>query len=115
MRYLRRSFQYGSLIHKCEKLPVAQIGGVGIGKVVTYPAGEMQRFVQTELLEGDGIPEVQVARAYHQLTRIHRYLGDTRAIVRAIRDDPLPVRRVLDVGCGRGGVLKDVQRRLGLE
>ncbi len=84
--------------------------------MVTYRGvGEMQRFDQAELLEGDGIPEVQVARAFHQLTRIHRYLGDTRAIVRAIRDDPLPVRRVLDIGCGRGGVLKDVQRKLGLE
>jgi 2-polyprenyl-3-methyl-5-hydroxy-6-metoxy-1,4-benzoquinol methylase len=75
----------------------------------------MQRSVQTELLEGDGIPEAQVARAYHQLTRIHRYLGDTRAIVAAIREDPLPVRRVLDIGCAHGGVLKEVQRRLGVE
>ena len=75
----------------------------------------MQRSVQAELLDGDGIPEAQVARAYSQLTRIHQYLGDTRAIVAAIREDPLPVRRVLDIGCAHGGVLRDVQRRLGVE
>lgn len=75
----------------------------------------MERSVETELLESDGIPEAQVARAYYELTRIHRCLGDTRAIITAIRKDPLPVRRVLDIGCGRGGVLRDVQRRLGVE
>jgi SAM-dependent methyltransferase len=75
----------------------------------------MQRSVQKELLDGDGVPEAEVACAYRQLARIHRYLGDTRAIVTAIREDPLPVRRVLDIGCARGGVLKEIQRRLGVE
>ena len=33
-------------------------------------------------------------------------MGDTNFIVRAIRRDPLPVRRVLDVGCATGLVRK---------
>ena len=75
----------------------------------------MQRSFQTESLERDEIPEEQVARAHRDLTRIHRLLGDTRAIVSALRRDPLPVRRVLDVGCGRGGVLRHVRTELGVE
>jgi len=36
-------------------------------------------------------------------------------MIRTIRQDPLPVRRVLDVGCATGLVLDDVRRRLGVE
>ena len=61
------------------------------------------------------MPLELVARAYRDIARIHRCLGDTRLIVRAIRHDPLPVRRVLDVGCATGLVLHEVQRKLGVE
>jgi len=85
-----------------------------LGRIVRNQA-VMQRSLKSELLDGDGIPEAQIARAYRQLTRIHRLLGDTRAIIAAVREDPLPVGCVLDIGCGRGGVLKEVQRRLGVQ
>jgi SAM-dependent methyltransferase len=75
----------------------------------------MQRSFQTELMEVDGLPEEQVARVHRDLTRIHRMLGDTRTIVAALRRDPLPVRRVLDVGCGQGGVLRDIRSRLRVD
>jgi SAM-dependent methyltransferase len=42
-------------------------------------------------------------------------LGDTGAIVRAIRRDSLPVRRVLDVGCATGMVLAEIGERLNVE
>jgi SAM-dependent methyltransferase len=41
-------------------------------------------------------------------------MGDTKFIVEAIRQDPLPVRRVLDVGCATGLVLEGVGRMLGV-
>ncbi len=75
----------------------------------------MRRSREPEILDRGGIPEDQVALAYREVTRLHRLLGDTHAIVRAIRRDPLPVRRVLDIGCAHGGVSRDVQRALGVE
>ncbi|MCL5743072.1 MAG: methyltransferase domain-containing protein [Acidobacteria bacterium] len=32
-----------------------------------------------------------------------------------MRSDRIPIHRVLDVGCGAGGVLREVRRRLGVE
>ncbi len=75
----------------------------------------MQRSSEAEILDRPGVPEDLVKRAYRDLTRIHRLLGDTAAIISALRRDPRPVHRVLDVGCGRGGVLADIQLALGVE
>ena len=75
----------------------------------------MVRTNRTEILEEDGVPDELVARAYRDLARIHRWLGDTRFVAHAIRRDPRPVRRILDVGCGTGLVLEDVRRMTGAE
>jgi len=75
----------------------------------------MVRAYDPEILDAGATPEDVVARAYRDLTRLHRCLGNTSALARAIRRDPLPVHRILDVGCGHGGVLADLQRRLGVE
>src|SRR6266571_1945743 len=75
----------------------------------------MIRENQREILDQNGVPEVLVERAYKDLARIHHWLGDTRFIVNAIRRDPLPVNRVLDVGCATGLVLEEVGRRLGVK
>lgn len=75
----------------------------------------MKRAFELEILDSSNVPEHLVDQAYRDLTRLHRVLGDTGAVIRAIRRDPLPVRRVLDIGCARGGVSADVQRALGVE
>lgn len=75
----------------------------------------MKRVNETEILDADGVPDELVKRAYRDLARIHNWLGDTHFVIRAIREDPLPVRRVLDVGCGTGLVLENIRRKLGVE
>jgi SAM-dependent methyltransferase len=69
----------------------------------------------TELLDADDVPDELVKRAYRDLARIHWWLGDTHLVIRAIRRDPMPVRRILDVGCGMGSVLENVRRKLGVD
>ncbi len=61
------------------------------------------------------VSEDTAAGAYRQLALLHLWLGDTAAIITALRRDRLPVRRVLDIGCAGGQVLEIVARRLGLE
>lgn len=75
----------------------------------------MRRSLQTEILESENVPDALVDRAYRDLTRIHRFLGDTASVIAAVRRDPLPVRRILDVGCARGGVLRDLRHKLGVD
>src|ERR1041385_10301 len=75
----------------------------------------MKRAVQLEILDKPGVPDADADRAYGELTRIHRYLGDTAVIMKAIRRDPLPVRKVMDVGCATGGVLREIGQKLGVE
>lgn len=75
----------------------------------------MERSFEPEILDGDGIPEEAVSCSYRELAKMHRLLGNTRYLIHALRSDPFPVRRVLDIGCGRGGVLRDVTRALGVE
>jgi len=74
----------------------------------------MIRACENEILDAEIVPEEIAARAYRSLTRLHRRLGHIAALERAIRRDPLPVRRILDVGCGHGGVLAELERRLGV-
>jgi SAM-dependent methyltransferase len=73
------------------------------------------RSIQEELLEQLELSEDVVSRVYRQLTRIHSWLGDTRAVVGALQRDPLPIRRVMDIGCGHGGVLSEVRRKLAVD
>lgn len=74
----------------------------------------MQRSFNPEILDGDNVPEELAVRVFRELTTIHRLLGDTRCLVKAMRRDPLPIRSVLDIGCGYGGVLQDVTQALGI-
>jgi SAM-dependent methyltransferase len=75
----------------------------------------MLRVCDPEILDLERLSEEVTARAYRDLTRLHRWLGDTAALARSIRRDPLPVRRILDIGCADGGVLAELGARLGVE
>jgi SAM-dependent methyltransferase len=75
----------------------------------------MLRVDQFEILDTPEIPDECAGKTYRELARIHRWLGDTRCIRRAIAADPLPVRRILDVGCATGVVLERLQSKLRVE
>jgi SAM-dependent methyltransferase len=77
--------------------------------------GEMQRSFEEEILDGGGLPPELVDRAHHGLSLTHKLLGNHAAIVRALRRDGQAVRRVLDIGCGHGELLKRVRRQIGAE
>ena len=75
----------------------------------------MRRSFDPEILDDPNVPEEILARAHLSLTATHRFLGNTACILSALRNGPGPVRSVLDVGCGGGGLLAEIRRQLGVE
>ena len=74
----------------------------------------MQRSFEEEILDAGGLlPEV-LERAHRRLSQTHSLLGNHAAILRALKCDGA-ARRVLDIGCGHGGLLKKVRRQMGVE
>jgi 2-polyprenyl-3-methyl-5-hydroxy-6-metoxy-1,4-benzoquinol methylase len=71
------------------------------------------RIDSTELLEDPALPQDVVAQAYRDLARTQRFLGNTRAVFRRLRN--APVHRVLDIGCGQGALLEQIRKKLGVE
>lgn len=75
----------------------------------------MERSFTPEILDAPSLPEDMVALCYDRLARIHKFLGNERAILDALRRDPLPVGRVLDIGCAHGALLREARRELGVD
>jgi SAM-dependent methyltransferase len=75
----------------------------------------MRRCHTREIVEQPDFPEEILEIVYRDLARLHAWLGNTAAILRALRDDHRPVRKVLDVGCGRGHLLAVIRRTLGVD
>lgn len=68
-----------------------------------------------EIAEHPDCPGEILEIVYRDLARLHGWLGNTAAILRALREDRRPVRKVLDIGCGHGHLLAVIQRTLGAE
>lgn len=77
--------------------------------------GLRERSYRTEILDDPRVPEHVRERCYQDLAKTHRWLGNHQAVIRLVQRDPLPVRKVLDVGCGHGALLRDVRQTLGVE
>ncbi|HVO98764.1 MAG TPA: methyltransferase domain-containing protein [Bryobacteraceae bacterium] len=75
----------------------------------------MDRADAVELLEDPSLPDEVAAKAYRELARTQCFLRNTAAIFRELRRNSLPIRRVLDIGCGHGALLEDIRGRLGVD
>ena len=75
----------------------------------------MRRSEDLELMESQDVSDETLAEGYHQLQATNRWLGNTHAVLRALRSGPTPIGRVLDIGCGQGGLLLEIRRRLHVD
>lgn len=78
----------------------------------------MVRSEELEILDSDRVAEDEVARSYRELRQVHRWLGNTGAILRLLRQatrSSHPPRRILDIGCGQGALLAEIRDRLCLD
>lgn len=73
----------------------------------------MNRQDVVELLEDPSLPADVVAKAYHDLARTQRWLGNTATILKRLRAIP-NVQSVIDLGCGQGALLAEIQREMGV-
>jgi SAM-dependent methyltransferase len=72
------------------------------------------RSTEVEVMDDPDLPDEVLAEAHRHITRVNRWLGNTRSIIEWVRHDP-EVRRVLDLGCGDGAILADIRAALGVE
>jgi len=75
----------------------------------------MLRSQQLEIMDRFDLPDDLSERIHRDLARTNRVLGNTAAIVKAVRRDSKPVQRVLDVGCGNGSLMASLQRQLHVD
>jgi SAM-dependent methyltransferase len=75
----------------------------------------VQRSFEEEILDAGGQRPEMLERVHRALSRTHSVLGNHAAILRALRRDGQAVRRVLDIGCGHGGLLEKVRRQIGAD
>ena len=75
----------------------------------------MDRADVTELLEDPSLPADVVATAYRDLARTQKFLGNTRAIFRQLREHRDRISLIVDIGCGQGALLQKIHRKLGVE
>src|SRR5678816_859833 len=72
-----------------------------------------RRSTIAEILDDPGaVPPAVRKRCYEELTRTHYWLGNIAAIVDCLRRDRLPIRRVLDIGCGHDALLHQIRDEL---
>jgi len=72
----------------------------------------MKRSLNPELIDDPNMPEETMALVYKDLLWTHRLLGNLRALLLELRRHKAPLRHVLDIGCGRGEVLLEIQRKM---
>jgi SAM-dependent methyltransferase len=75
----------------------------------------MIRSLEPELMDAADVRGPLLDKFHRDLNLVNKCLGTFPTIARFVENDAQPVRRVLDIGCGGGGLLEYLQRRLGVE
>jgi 2-polyprenyl-3-methyl-5-hydroxy-6-metoxy-1,4-benzoquinol methylase len=75
----------------------------------------MRRSLTPEIMDDPQVPYETWERFHRHLGSLHRFLGNQRAILDALRRNPFPIKRVLDIGCGSGELLHAIQRDLRVD
>lgn len=75
----------------------------------------MLRSQRHEIMDRPDLPDDLCEAIHRDLARTNRLLGNTAAIVKAVRSDAGPIRRVLDVGCGNGSLMASLHRELNVD
>lgn len=74
----------------------------------------LPRIFDREMLDDPDIPLDLALRAYEQLALVERLIGVTREVLRALDSHQPRARRVVDIGCGNGHLLRLVRDKLGM-
>lgn len=85
-----------------------------IRRHTVFGGGMGERSGEAEILDGLAVAEDVRERCYDDLARMHRWLGNHRTILECLRRDPGPVKTVLDIGCGHGALLQEMEAKLGV-
>ena len=75
----------------------------------------MRRSLTPEIMDDPHVPHDIWERFHRQLGSLHRFLGNERAILDALRRHPRPIGCVLDIGCGDGELLRAIRRDLQVD
>ena len=75
----------------------------------------ISRSFAAETIDDPGLPDDLAAEVHRNLTMTHLVLGNVHALVDRIRRSETPVKTVLDIGCGDGGILRKIRDKLGIQ
>ncbi|MEP6716188.1 MAG: methyltransferase domain-containing protein [Terriglobia bacterium] len=74
----------------------------------------MKRSLEPELMDSPDVTGPLLDKFHRDLARVHGLLGSFPTLERFLRQDELPVRSVLDIGCGGGALMDYLRRRMGV-
>lgn len=75
----------------------------------------MRRCEDRELMDAPDATDEDLAQSYLELHRTNTWLGNTGAMLRLLRQNPQPIQRVLDIGCGHGALLGEIREEFDVE